>query len=103
MFATPELMNGKVENAGSSYVKKAEEVVVRDAGHLVAFERVTEVAGLVGMFIEKQVEVWKKETEIFERKWAGRTRRERAGIDAAWKEKVGPPPARPKKEVKEKL
>jgi len=94
-FSTPEAIKAKVERTGSGVGgggKKAEEVVVEGAGHLVAFEKVKEVGGAIVRFVGRELEKWEGENEEFERKWKTRSRSNRAQIDRLWKEKIGPPP-----------
>jgi hypothetical protein len=103
-FSTPEARK-KVDRTGSGVGgggKKAQEVVVEGAGHLVAFEKVKDVAEAVVRFVGGELGRWEKEKEQFERRWSEKSRSERAQIDELWKEKIGLPPSRGK-ERKEKV
>jgi pimeloyl-ACP methyl ester carboxylesterase len=104
-FSTPEARKEKVERTGSVVGgggKKAQEVVVEGAGHLVAFEKVKDVGEAVVRFVGGELGRWEREKERFERRWGEKSRSERAQIDGLWKEKIGMPPSRGK-ERKEKL
>ncbi|TVY75895.1 Abhydrolase domain-containing protein mpaH [Lachnellula suecica] len=105
-LSPPEGRKAKTEATGSGVLgggKRAKELLVEGAGHLVAFEKVEAVGEAVVRFVKEELDTWEKEKEEFERRYMSRERIERAQIDEAWKERIGPAPSKERKDVKEKL
>jgi pimeloyl-ACP methyl ester carboxylesterase len=104
-LSPPEARKAKIDTTGSGAAgsgRTAEEVLV-DAGHLIAFEKPDVVGEAIADFANRDLKRWESERNLFERRWKERERKDRAVIDAAWKEHIGAPPAREKRDRKGKL
>ncbi|PSR78654.1 Alpha/beta hydrolase family-domain-containing protein [Coniella lustricola] len=73
---TPETQEEKMELTGYGYggsggakAGRVKEHIVKGVGHLVALERPTEVADRAAVFIQDEVDRWRKEEEAYEREW----------------------------------
>lgn len=96
VLATPELRRKKLETTGTGVGGSGgrEEGLVQetvlDCGHLVPMERVTESAEAAASFAALVLERWETSTREWQSHWLSKPRRERVGIDEAWRAKIGP-------------
>lgn len=73
---TPETQEEKMELTGNGYggsggakAGRVKEYIVKGVGHLVALERPTEVADRASLFIQAEVDRWRKEEEQYRKEW----------------------------------
>lgn len=78
-----------VGGSGGAAVGRVKEVVL-DCGHLVAMEKVTECANAITLFLQDELQRWRKEKSDFKRYWSKKSRKEQITIDKEWANRVDP-------------
>jgi pimeloyl-ACP methyl ester carboxylesterase len=90
-------MSGAGVGGGGGVVNgQVEHVLLRECGHLLPFEKVEESAESISGFLNRQVEIWKKEQKEFHNRWVAKSKVARATVDRRWL--AGIDPGRQKKE-----
>ncbi len=98
-MSKPEFIKAKLENTGigiggSGGLKdgRVKGVTLKNVGHLVAMEAVTECADAATDWIGDEMQRWRKEEEEHRREWSKKSMLEKTTVDAKWKEMIGGDP-----------
>lgn len=113
-LSAPELRADKlavtgrgVGGSGGVPTGRVQELFLKDRGHLLAQEAVTECADAAASWFGKELQRFREEEETFRTQWSRKSKVEKMTIDEEWKKHVGPPQQREngngKKDGKSKL
>jgi pimeloyl-ACP methyl ester carboxylesterase len=67
---------------------QVEQAVVRDAGHLLAFEKVGDSAEVISEYLGRQTRQWKQRSDAFEKERMQKSQLEKSTIDQRWLDNV---------------
>lgn len=65
-----------------------------DCGHFVPMEQPRQSARLSAEFVDAEARRWEDNKQRFEQQWSRRPRPDRIGLDAEWRERIGPRPSK---------
>ena len=95
-MSQPEYIAAKLGNTGigiggSGGLKegRVKGLTLKNIGHLVAMEAVTECADAASNWIGDEMERWRKEEDEHRQEWSNRSILQKTTVDAKWKEMIG--------------
>ncbi len=89
-----------VGGSGGAPAGRVKAVVFEDIGHLIAMEAVERTADHASPWIGNEIKLWREDEEEHNRTWGPKPLREKQTIDEKWKQMIGGPLRRPKKQEK---
>ena len=91
----PDTWNDKVARTGvgvggggGAKHGQVEQAVIPEAGHLVAFEKVSETADHISKFLGREMQRWRRDAEDFKKQWVDKPEDQKSFIDEQWKANV---------------
>jgi pimeloyl-ACP methyl ester carboxylesterase len=92
-----------VGGSGGIQDGKVKGVTLKNIGHLVAMEAITECADAAAEWISSEIQNWKAEEEEHRKKWMTRSLVEKQTVDEEWKKRIGGDPRKVKPGATPKL
>jgi hypothetical protein len=89
-----------VGGSGGAPAGRVKSVLFEDIGHLIAMEASERTADHATAWIGDEMKLWREDEEEHERTWGPKPLLEKQTIDEKWKQMIGGPMRKPKKQEK---
>jgi len=73
-----------VGGSGGVPAGRVKGATLEGVGHLIPFEAATRTADIAGEWIERELEVWKRDEDEFRSTWSRKSEREKREVDDRW-------------------
>ncbi|KKY21967.1 putative toxin biosynthesis [Phaeomoniella chlamydospora] len=94
-MSTPSLIESRllitgtgVGGSGGRPLSRVQSTVIKDAGHLVAMEKVRETADEATKWLESELNSWKASEDQFRREWSATPENEKRYVDKKWNDMI---------------